>query len=249
MDVKTTPICRSLHGRLIPMAHLKAQLDKIVSANSVAATIAARDMTQTAPIYGNLPANIGIPPYHFNCRTSLLADYAATRAVSLPKATARGTARENYPVLLEPAYSRGAKIQTVSAATGKTQTKTVRFGALANDGHIRVVTDETYNHRSDSRSVKPPEGNIRAALNSILMEADGYDPKLGLATGRTIALCENNMILVFDGDYVLTAFYPGDKKSAKSYFLRNSIEGTRQTIQQPKVIKWLQAIKELFTSI
>ncbi|MDR0747805.1 MAG: phage head morphogenesis protein, partial [Helicobacteraceae bacterium] len=28
MDVKTTPICRSLHGRLIPMAHLKAQLDK-----------------------------------------------------------------------------------------------------------------------------------------------------------------------------------------------------------------------------
>jgi hypothetical protein len=247
MDVKTTPICRSLHGRLIPMAHLKAQLDKIVSANSVAATIAARDMTQTAPIYGNLPANIGIPPYHFNCRTSLLADYAATRAVSLPKATARGRASESYPVLLEPAYSRGATVQTTDPVTGKTRTETVRFGALANDGHIRVVTDGTYTHTSTSK--KPPEGNIRAALNSIIMEGDGYNPKLGLATGRTIALCENNMILIFDGDFVLTAFYPGDKKSAKSYFVRHSIEGTRQTLQQPKVIKWLRLLKELLKSI
>ncbi|MDR2152077.1 MAG: hypothetical protein LBO72_04595, partial [Helicobacteraceae bacterium] len=78
MDAKTTPICRSLHGRLIPMAHIKAQLDKITAANSIGATIAARDMSKTAPIYGELPANIGIPPYHFNCRTTILAHYGAT---------------------------------------------------------------------------------------------------------------------------------------------------------------------------
>jgi hypothetical protein len=236
MDTKTTPICRSLNGRLIPIAHIKAQIDKIKSANSVGDMIAARDMSITSPIYGALPANIGIPPYHFNCRTDIVADRARER-----KETLSG-ARSPLTVLSD--YRRGDSIDF----SGKE--KTIRFAMVDSTGHVRVVTNETYDHPSASNSKKPPENKIHAALNSIMIEADNL--RDGTPNGRTIALSDNNIILILDGLEVITIIDPKGAKAAKDYFNAHSVPATRQKINT-KVRKWANRLmrwaKETFSSI
>ncbi|MDR1451474.1 MAG: hypothetical protein LBI57_03970 [Helicobacteraceae bacterium] len=246
IDAKTSAICLSMNGRIIPIDHIKRQLDAIGNADTIGAQIRAADLGRSAAILGELPANIGIPPYHFNCRTDVVPYYSSAISETLQTERNGKIVSESFKV--DGHYKRGDEIKVYNAERDKTEAKTVRYAAIASDGHTRIVTDETYNHPSAARSYKPPEGNIRAALNSIIMEADGYNPELGLPTGRTIALSSNNMILIFDGDYVLTAFYRQNKKDALSYFERNSVPSTRQKIQQ-RVIKWVKWIKEFLKSI
>ncbi|WP_126457832.1 hypothetical protein [Sulfuritortus calidifontis] len=75
MDHRTTPICRSLHGRLIPIGHLQTQRDRYLDAISRGNMEAAKNawpMMDAAQDVGGgkvLPGNIGLPPYHFRCRT------------------------------------------------------------------------------------------------------------------------------------------------------------------------------------
>ncbi|MDR0468009.1 MAG: hypothetical protein LBG67_04075 [Campylobacteraceae bacterium] len=73
MDDRTTNICRSMHLRLIPIEHIKKQYDNIVNAKSVEEIKAATNMglSQKGLFTPDIPANIGIPPYHFGCRTFL----------------------------------------------------------------------------------------------------------------------------------------------------------------------------------
>jgi hypothetical protein len=159
-----------------------------------------------------------------------LAHYGATSFEAL------SGARSPLEVLSE--YRRG---QTIAIAGRE---KIVRFGMASADGHVRVVTDETYDHPSASDSKKPPEAKIHAALNSITIEADNLD-KYGAPNGRTIALSANNIILILQGLEVITAIRPKSAKEAKDYFNRHSVPATRQKITS-KVFKW---IKELFTSM
>jgi hypothetical protein len=224
MDSRTTPICRSLNGRIVPMAHIAAQLKAIISAESVSQAIAARDMSITTPIYGDLPANIGLPPYHFNCRTDISPYYLSNKSEPLDGS------KEKREILGE--YKRGEAIELLG------RKKVVRFGAVSNDGHIRVVTDETYNHVNNSE--KPPESKIHAALRSIIAEADNLD-KEGFPNGRTIALSDNNIILILEGLEVITAFSRKTSKAAKDYFNNHSVLATRQKIKS-RVFKWAKWI-------
>lgn len=79
MDHRTTPICRSLHGRLIPIGHIQQQRDRYLAAierGSMEAAKAAWPMMDAAhEVVGGkvLPGNIGLPPYHFRCRTVTVA--------------------------------------------------------------------------------------------------------------------------------------------------------------------------------
>jgi hypothetical protein len=154
-----------------------------------------------------------------------LAHYGATSFEAL------SGARSPLEVLSE--YRRG---QTIEIAGRE---KTVRFGMASADGHVRVVTDETYTH-TERINIKPSEAKIHAALNSVMIEADNLD-KYGTPNDRTIALSANNIILILEGLEVITAISHKSAKEAKDYFNRHSVPATRQKIK-PKVFKWTKWI-------
>lgn len=72
MDGKTSPICRDLNGRIIPVSHLARQRDNIMAATSVAELKKAHPWpSRYTRATADLPENIGSPPYHGRCRTQL----------------------------------------------------------------------------------------------------------------------------------------------------------------------------------
>lgn len=70
MDSKTTQICRSLHGRLIPVEHIIRQANGIINAKTPKEMMSYTD-PHSGGVWGKLPYNIGLPPYHFGCRTMI----------------------------------------------------------------------------------------------------------------------------------------------------------------------------------
>lgn len=73
MDERTSAVCRSLNGRVFPVADLVEQRDRILTANSPDALRAAAAWPQPIPDGVPVPANVRIPPYHYRCRTTLKA--------------------------------------------------------------------------------------------------------------------------------------------------------------------------------
>jgi len=81
MDSRTSEMCRSMNGRVIAVEHLVRQRDEILAAKT---TSDMKNAAQFAGSQGNLtsfegktgalPANIGLPPYHYKCRTTLFAE-------------------------------------------------------------------------------------------------------------------------------------------------------------------------------
>ena len=89
MDSRTSPICRHLHGRIIPVSAMSAQRDRLLAASksrSVSDAKAAQPMmsatsgigldvlntTKTGQI---IEQGVGFPPYHFRCRTTTVAHF------------------------------------------------------------------------------------------------------------------------------------------------------------------------------
>ncbi|MBQ6224008.1 MAG: hypothetical protein IJJ58_02435 [Campylobacter sp.] len=77
MDNKTSAICRSMHGRLIPAKHLQKQAKKLLSAKSMAEKKNAA-VWMSGEYLGKsdkMPSDFGLPPYHFHCRTMIVPVY------------------------------------------------------------------------------------------------------------------------------------------------------------------------------
>ena len=80
IDARTSEICRSLHGRVIPVSKLAAQRDAYLSATknydlarakgSWAMLARGTDLNARTQ---DLPANVASPPYHFRCRSITVA--------------------------------------------------------------------------------------------------------------------------------------------------------------------------------
>lgn len=87
LDERTSPICRHLHGRLIPMSALSNQKGRLLDAAKrldMKAAKAAQPMLSGAseaavllePKTSKIVAQgIGMPPYHFRCRTTTVAHF------------------------------------------------------------------------------------------------------------------------------------------------------------------------------
>ncbi len=74
LDDRTSPVCRALNGRIIEIRHLTAQRDEILAAKTIDQLKSAA--AWSAPYLGPsdaLPKGVGIPPYHYRCRTTLMA--------------------------------------------------------------------------------------------------------------------------------------------------------------------------------
>lgn len=77
MDNKTSAICRSMHGRLIPAKHLQKQAKKLLGAKSMAdkKNAAVWMSSEYLGKSDKMPADFGLPPYHFHCRTMIVPVY------------------------------------------------------------------------------------------------------------------------------------------------------------------------------
>ncbi|MFV0481865.1 MAG: hypothetical protein ACK5LP_07765 [Campylobacteraceae bacterium] len=79
IDERTTPICVSMHQRIIPVDELMTQYKNLLSAQSVDEVKSASNLTLDDKGFWKkkMPSNFGVPPYHFGCRTTirLLSDY------------------------------------------------------------------------------------------------------------------------------------------------------------------------------
>lgn len=92
MDDRTSPICRHLNGRVIPVSAMSAQRDQLLAASksrSIEAVKKAQpmmsatsgiglDVLNTVKTGQIIEQGIGFPPYHFRCRTTTAAHFESS---------------------------------------------------------------------------------------------------------------------------------------------------------------------------
>nr|WP_238390120.1 hypothetical protein [Campylobacter fetus] len=151
IDEKTSDICRSMNGRIIPASHIELQSSNIQNAKSINEKKAA-SAWRSEPFYGKiLPANFGLPPYHFRCRTELV------------------------PVWIDEEEIDGVKMKNTSPLSKDEAVK-----HIDKTGVERVLSKQNYfgeNNHSEPLYKRVPKSDVVKALNSINTMAKNKDNK------------------------------------------------------------------------
>lgn len=188
MDSRTSAICRSMNGRLIPAEHIERQCDNIMNAKDMASKKAAATWAK-APYNGRsdkMDSNFGMPPYHFKCRTEIV------------------------PAWVDE-YENDGVTMRASEAPGKD--KIIRH--IDKMGVERVLTFANANDKKHSANLlqRTSAAKIVSALNSITHIA----PHINVEQ-KSIAKTQNGYIIIFDGDKIDTIFPTKDNQALKKYF-------------------------------
>ncbi|MCI6989413.1 MAG: hypothetical protein MR902_07630 [Campylobacter sp.] len=183
MDSRTSEICRSMHGRLIPVEHLDAQAKKLLNAKNMSEKKNAAIWASKA--YNGrsdkLPKNFGLPPYHFHCRTMIVPVYAK-----------------------EYEYD-GVKMNMTSELGSKEVIKHIDKMGVERVLDLKAVDGE-HNLKQRLKSGEITKQGIIKGLNSIVKTA----PKKG-EKNRSVAISQNGYFFVFDGNRIITVFKPKRK--------------------------------------
>lgn len=193
MDARTTQICRSMHGRIIPATHLEAQADKILNANSLASKKAAAAWKSEAYLgkSDKMDSDFGLPPYHFRCRTEAVPVWVDEEEIDGVKM------RNTQPL---------SKDETIKHID-KMGVERVLDAKAANGEHgLKYKLEKDNNFKSD----------IIKALNSINKVAPHISKQ-----NQLNAASDNGYFLTFDGNRIITAFKP--TRDLKQYFKDNSV--------------------------
>ena len=195
IDTRTSSICRSMHGRVIPLNVATKQADAITSATSIEEKKKA-SRWQSKPIFGSLPKDVALPPYHFRCRTIVVAHF--------PQSTEIDGKNVNGSLLPGESYKGN---------------KEVLFSHVDRFGYERVVTDKTLDHNGTYHDVSLKD--MRAGLNSLESVAmHGEFEKRTLGYSR-----DKNLLFSFEDGEVITVFRPEDgEDNFKKKALKGSIE-------------------------
>ncbi|WP_462189683.1 hypothetical protein [Campylobacter concisus] len=188
MDSRTSAICRSMNGRLIPAEHIERQCDNIMNAKDMASKKAAATWAK-APYNGRsdkMDSNFGMPPYHFRCRTEIV------------------------PAWVDE-YENDGVTMRASEAPGKDEI--IRH--IDKMGVERVLTFANANDKKHSANLlqRTSAAKIVSALNSITHIAPHAN-----AEQKSIAKTQNGYIIIFDGDKIDTIFPTKDNQALKKYF-------------------------------
>lgn len=188
MDSRTSAICRSMNGRLIPAEHIERQCDNIMNAKDMASKKAAATWAK-APYYGRsdkMDSNFGMPPYHFKCRTEIV------------------------PAWVDE-YENDGVTMRASEAPGKDEI--IRH--IDKMGVERVLTFANANDKKHSANLlqRTSAAKIVSALNSITHIAPHANVEQ-----KSIAKTQNGYIIIFDGDKIDTIFPTKDNQALKKYF-------------------------------
>lgn len=188
MDSRTSAICRSMNGRLIPAEHIERQCDNIMNAKDMASKKAAATWAK-APYNGRsdkMDSNFGMPPYHFRCRTEIV------------------------PAWVDE-YENDGVTMRASEAPGKDEI--IRH--IDKMGVERVLTFTNANDKKHSANLlqRTSAAKIVSALNSITHIAPHTNVEQ-----KSIAKTQNGYIIIFDGDKIDTIFPTKDNQALKKYF-------------------------------
>ncbi len=188
MDSRTSAICRSMNGRLIPAEHIERQCDNIMNAKDMASKKAAATWAK-APYNGRsdkMDSNFGMPPYHFRCRTEIV------------------------PAWVDE-YENDGVTMRASEAPGKDEI--IRH--IDKMGVERVLTFANANDKKHSANLlqHTSAAKIVSALNSITHIAPHANVEQ-----KSIAKTQNGYIIIFDGDKIDTIFPTKDNQALKKYF-------------------------------
>ena len=188
MDSRTSAICRSMNGRLIPAEHIERQCDNIMNAKDMASKKAAATWAK-APYNGRsdkMDSNFGMPPYHFRCRTEIV------------------------PAWVDE-YENDGVTMRASEAPGKDEI--IRH--IDKMGVERVLTFANANDKKHSANLlqRTSAAKIVSALNSITHIAPHANVEQ-----KSIAKTQNGYIIIFDGDKIDTIFPTKDNQTLKKYF-------------------------------
>lgn len=188
MDSRTSAICRSMNGRLIPAEHIERQCDNIMNAKDMASKKAAATWAK-APYNGRsdkMDSNFGMPPYHFRCRTEIV------------------------PAWVDE-YKNDGVTMRASEAPGKDEI--IRH--IDKMGVERVLTFVNANDKKHSANLlqRTSAAKIVSALNSITHIAPHTNVEQ-----KSIAKTQNGYIIIFDGDKIDTIFPTKDNQALKKYF-------------------------------
>lgn len=189
MDNRTSIICRSMNGRVIDVGHLGTQADAIQSARTV-------EQKKNAAIwpggahFGKLPKNLGLPPYHFRCRTMVAPFFGNETQVGKRKATG--------------SYLPGQKYDG----------SVVVFSHIDATGRQMVVTKKMM-AKFAKHSVEPEQ--IIAALNSLdaigmhANEPGRFSARSG--NGYYLSLEGNKIVTIFKPTRPMKQYYAENTKS------------------------------------
>ena len=188
MDSRTSAICRSMNGRLIPAEHIERQCDNIMNAKDMASKKAAATWAK-APYNGRsdkMDSNFGMPPYHFRCRTEIV------------------------PAWVDEYENNGVTMRA-SEAPGKDEI--IRH--IDTMSVERVLTFANANDKKHSANLlqRTSAAKIVSAINSITHIA----PHINVEQ-KSIAKTQNGYIIIFDGDKIDTIFPTKDNQALKKYF-------------------------------
>jgi len=193
LDSRTSAVCRSMHGRIIPLQHVRKQADAIRSAQSIEEKKAA-SRWQSQPLFGALPDDVGLPPYHFRCRTIVVAYFRQKAEVDGKNVNGSLLPGETY---------KGKK---------------VLFSHVDPFGYERVVTVKSLDHGGNPHNLRYKE--IIAGINS--MEQLGLhakEPPKTVGYSR-----DKHLFFSFLDEEVVTVFHPDDKNYFKENAAAGTIE-------------------------
>lgn len=201
MDSRTSEICRSMNGRIIPASHLENQVQKILSAKNMSQKKNAA-IWQSKAYNGRsdkMDANFGLPPYHFRCRTRVV------------------------PVWIEDEEVDGVMMRNTSPLGSDEVIK-----HIDKTGVERVLTLSNVNDRRHSVNLlqRTTHSKIIAALNSITYIAPHAN-----AEQKSVAKTQNGYIVIFDGDKIDTIFPTKNSKAQNKYFEKYAKKGKIEIIK------------------
>ena len=182
LDQRTSDICRCLNGRMIPVATLAAQKEKILRARSREELQQAQPWLTDLTAVSDLPDQYGLPPYHYRCRTVTVA---------------------YFPELSEA----GKPVQWSNDAGEPFAGDKIRFSHVDEKlGRELLLSERGLNHANNEARHPTSPKKLEAALRSITHkgESNGQHGR----ENELVTLSQNGVVLVFRNNLVYTAYIP-----------------------------------------
>lgn len=215
IDSKTSDFCRGINGKIIASGHLEKQIDMILGAKSIDDKKASSKW-MSKPIFGMLPENIGLPPYHGRCRTKVVPAWI------------------NEDVRVDPKTKKNYTVKSTN------KDKDYKLQHIDKTGVEVKVKPHVYD--KILKKHKLTEKELIGAMNDIKYKAPhaitGKHPNEHI---KTVALTNSGYTLIYEADELISCFPPTRKSS---YFNDNAKLGKIEDIDSGKIIervkKWYE---------
>lgn len=182
LDRRTSDVCRAMNGRIVPVATLAAQRERILNANGKEELKQAQPWLKDFAAASELPDRYGLPPYHYRCRTVTVA---------------------YFPELSEA----GKPAQWSNDAGQPFAGDKILFSHVDEKlGRELLLSEKGLDHAARTAAHRVSRAKIESALRSITHKGENRNPDA--REDELVTLSQNGVVLVFRNNLVYTAYIP-----------------------------------------